>query len=261
VKPRVLQLFASGINCDRELRWAFESAGAAVREVHVRELAQKPQLVRECDLVAIPGGFSYGDDLGAGKVLALELHRRLGDTLRAHHERGGGMVGICNGFQALLKAGLLPGPEGLPPLSLTWNASHHFECRWSRMVVEEPMAHVLPAGTILPGVSAHAEGRIVLPRDDEDARALVAAGVVALRYCDESGRVRGDFPHCPSGSAGAIAGLVSPSGRILGLMPHPERCLSRLHLPDRGAGAWGDGREVGAFFRGLLAPYAAGVRA
>lgn len=261
MKARVLQLFASGINCDRELRWAFEQAGATVREIHVRELAQKPELVRECDLFAIPGGFSYGDDLGAGKVLALELSKYLGDALAQHHERGGGIVGICNGFQALLKSGLLPGVEGLPPLSLTWNTSHHFECRWSRMVVEEPLGRILPPGSILPGVSAHAEGRIVLPRDDEDARTLLAAGVVALRYCDESGAVRQDFPHCPSGSAGAIAGLISPSGRILGLMPHPERSLSRLHLPDRGAGAWGDGRAVPAFFRGLLAPYAARVRA
>lgn len=261
MKPRVLQLFASGINCDRELRWAFERAGAQVREMHVRELASRPESLRECDLFAIPGGFSYGDDLGAGKVLALELARRLGDALREHHERGGAMVGICNGFQALLKAGLLPGVEGLPPLSLTWNRTHRFECRWSRMVIEAPFAAVLPPGTILPGVSAHAEGRIVLPRGDADAERLLAAGVVAMRYCDETGRVRKDFPHCPSGSAGAIAGLISPSGRIVGLMPHPERCLSRLHLPDRGDGAWGDAAPVDAFFRGLLAPYAAAVRA
>jgi phosphoribosylformylglycinamidine synthase len=261
MRPRVLQLFASGINCDRELRWAFEQAGAQVREMHVHELAQNPRVIRECDLFAIPGGFSYGDDLGAGKVLALELARSLGDALNDHHARGGAIVGICNGFQALIKSGLLPGMAGLPPLSLTWNQTHRFECRWSRMVVEGPLGHVLPAGTILPGVSAHAEGRIVLPRGDADAERLVAAGVVALRYCDAGGRVRSDFPHCPSGSAGAIAGMVSPSGRIIGLMPHPERCLSRMHLPDRGAGAWGDGSPVPAFFRGLLAPYAAAVRA
>ncbi len=261
MKPRVLQLFASGINCDRELRFAFEMAGAQVRELHIRELAARPAALRECDLFAIPGGFSYGDDLGAGKVLALELAQRLGDALHEHHARGGAMLGVCNGFQALLKAGLLPGVPGLPPLSLTWNRTHRFECRWSRMLVEAPLAAVLTPGSILPGVSAHAEGRIVLPRGDEDAARLVEAGVVALRYCDAAGQVRSDFPYCPSGSAGAIAGLVSPSGRVLGLMPHPERCLSRLHLPDRGAGAWGDGREVGAFFRGLLAPFTAGVRA
>lgn len=261
MKPRVLQLFASGVNCDRELRWAFEQAGARVREMHVRELAAQPQALRECDLFAIPGGFTYGDDLGAGKVLALEIAKQLGDALREHHARGGAILGICNGFQVLVKAGFLPGVEGLPPLSLTWNGSRRFECRWSRMRVEEPMARLLPPGLVIPAVSAHAEGRIVLPQGEADAARLLAAGVVALRYCDGAGRVRTDFPHCPSGSAGAIAGLISPDGRVLGFMPHPERSLSRLHLPDRGAGAWGDGTETMAFFRALLAPYASGVRA
>lgn len=261
MKPRVLQLFASGINCDRELRWAFEQAGAQVRELHVRELAERPDALRECDLFAIPGGFTYGDDLGAGKVLALEVVKYLGDALREHHARGAAILGICNGFQVLVKAGMLPGVEGLPPLSLTWNASRRFECRWSRMRVEAPLGHWLPAGMIVPAVSAHAEGRIVLPRGEQDAELLKQAGVVALQYCDASGAVRSDFPHCPSGSAGAIAGLISLDGRILGFMPHPERSLSRLHLPDRGAGAWGDGTETAVFFRSLLAPYSSRVRA
>ena len=101
----------------------------------------------------------------------------------------------------------------------------------------------------------------MLSQGEADAARLLAAGVVALRYCDGTGRVRSDFPHCPSGSAGAIAGLISPDGRVLGFMPHPERSLSRLHLPDRGVGACGDGSETQAFFRALLAPYASGVRA
>ena len=261
MKPRVLQLFASGINCDRELRWAFEQAGARVEELHVRELTTRPQALRDCDVFAIPGGFTYGDDLGAGKVLALEVAKYLGDALREHHARGGAILGICNGFQVLVKSGMLPGVDGLPPLSLTWNGSRHFECRWSRMRVEEPLARFMAIGTVIPAVSAHAEGRIVLRHGEADAERLIRAGVVALRYCDGKGRVRADFPHCPSGSAGAIAGLISPDGRVLGFMPHPERSLSRLHLPDRGAGAWGDGSETLSFFRALLAPYASGVRA
>ena len=254
MKPRVLQLFASGINCDRELRYAWEQAGATVVEKHVRELMERPALALECDLFAIPGGFTYGDDLGAGRVLGLEVELFLGDALRELHAKGGSLFGVCNGFQALMKAGLLPDVDGVE-VSLSWNSSHRFECRWSRMRVEEPLGHVLPVGSVLPAVTAHAEGQIVLARGAEDLRALEAAGTVALRYCDASGTPTDAFPHCPSGSIGGVAGLVSGEGRIVGLMPHPERVLSPLHLPDRGAGAWGDGGEGLAFFRGLLAPY------
>lgn len=254
MKPRVLQLFASGINCDRELRHAWELAGAQVTEKHVRELMADPAAVLDCDVFAIPGGFTYGDDLGAGRVLGLEVETFLGDALRELHAKGGSLFGVCNGFQALMKAGLLPGVDGVE-VSLSWNSSHKFECRWSRMRVEEPLAHVLPVGSILPAVSAHAEGQIVLARGAEDLAALEAAGTVALRYCDAAGTPTEAYPDCPSGSLGAVAGMVCGEGRILGLMPHPERNLSALHLPDRGAGAWGDGGEGLAFFRGLLAPY------
>ncbi|MHC4379741.1 MAG: phosphoribosylformylglycinamidine synthase subunit PurQ [Planctomycetota bacterium] len=258
MKPRVLQLFTSGINCDRELRFAFEQAGAEVTEVHISELIDRPQMIRDHEVFAIPGGFTYGDDLGAGRVLALEVERYLSEELFAHHERGGTIFGVCNGFQALVKSGLLPGVEGVQA-SLTWNASHRFECRWSRLLVEAPMSHILPQGSILAAVSAHAEGQIVLAEGDADVARLAAAGAIAVRYCDAQGQPTEAWPDCPSGSRGAIAGLISSSGRILGLMPHPERNLSSQHLPDRGRGAWGDGSEGIAFFRGLLAPYLASV--
>ena len=260
MKPRVLQLFTSGINCDRELRYAFEQSGAVVQERHVRELIERPELALECDVFAIPGGFTYGDDLGAGRVLGLEIEVHLSDALRELHARGGTLFGVCNGFQALMKAGLLPQVDGVN-VSLSWNSSHRFECRWSRMRVEAPLGHVLPVGPILPAVSAHAEGQIVFARGEEDLRLLEEAGAIALRYCDAEGTPTEAFPHCPSGSLGAVAGLVTGEGRIIGLMPHPERNLSALHLPDRGAGAWGDGSEGLAFFRGLLAPYGATARA
>ena len=260
MKPRVLQLFTSGVNCDRELRYAFEAVGAQVEERHVRELAERPELALECDLFAIPGGFTYGDDLGAGRVLGLEIETRLGDALAELHARGGSLFGVCNGFQALMKAGLLPQVPGVR-VSLSWNGTRRFECRWSRMRVEAPLAHVLPEGFLLPAVSAHAEGQIVFARGAEDLRALEAAGTVALRYCDAAGNPTEAFPDCPSGTLGGVAGLVGGAGRIVGLMPHPERNLSPLHLPDRGAGAWGDGSEGLAFFRGLLAPYLSPTRA
>ncbi|MBT3341088.1 MAG: phosphoribosylformylglycinamidine synthase [Planctomycetes bacterium] len=254
MKPRVLQLFAAGVNCDRELRFAFESAGAVVTEMHIRVLMQNPAALRDFDVFAIPGGFTYGDDLGAGRILALEVEKFLGGELADFHERGGTVFGPCNGFQIMVKAGLLP---ALPDMkvSLTWNDTHHFECRWTRLKVEPAIAHILPAGSVLPAPSAHAEGKLVLGVPEVDLRRLEAEGCVAFRYCDAQGQVTQAFPDCPNGSIGAIAGLVSQSGRILGLMPHPERNLSRLHLPDRGAGAWGDGSEGLQFFRGLLDRY------
>ena len=251
MKPRVLQVRAAGVNCDRELRHAFEEAGARVEECHIRVLAAEPERIRECDVFAIPGGFTYGDDLGAGRILALEVERFLGDELRAHHERGGTVFGVCNGFQVLVKAGLLPDLEGVR-ISLTWNATHRFECRWTRLRVERELGPEFPVGSVLPAQAAHAEGRLVVARP-EDLETLDQGKRVLFRYADADGRPTKDYPACPNGSDDAIAGLVSASGRILGLMPHPERNLSALHLPDRGAGAWGRGGEGLRFFRSLLA--------
>ncbi|MBL7009228.1 MAG: phosphoribosylformylglycinamidine synthase subunit PurQ, partial [Planctomycetes bacterium] len=152
--------------------------------------------------------------------------------------------------------GLLPGLEGVRA-SLTWNRTHRFECRWVRLRVEAGLGHVLPAGSILPAAAAHAEGRLVLGSPARDLALLEQAGLVAFRYADAAGAATSEYPACPNGSEGAIAGLVDASGRILGLMPHPERNLGPGSLPDRGAGAWGDGSEGIAFFRGMLAPYLA----
>jgi phosphoribosylformylglycinamidine synthase subunit PurQ / glutaminase len=253
MKPRVLQLFAAGINCDRELQYAFELAGAEVEQIHIRELIEQPQKCLECDLFAIPGGFTYGDDLGAGRILSLEIATRLRDALQNLHERGGSLFGVCNGFQILVKAGFLPGIEGVE-VSLSWNDTHRFQCRWSRLRVEAPLGSVLPVGSMLPAASAHAEGKLVLG-DPSQVEILEQAGCIAVRYADINGQATRKFPDCPSGSEGAIAGLISPSGRILGLMPHPERGISPENLPDRGRGAWGDGHQSLDFFRGLLSPY------
>lgn len=253
VKPRVLQLFAAGINCDRELRFALESAGARVEEIHIHQLLQQPDRIRECDVFAIPGGFSYGDSLGAGNILAMEVERHLGDLLQEHHEAGGSIFGVCNGFQALVKSGILPDLENLE-VSLTWNVSHRFECRWSRLRVAEGLATVLPPGMVVAASSAHAEGRLVFS-DPGAPRLLAEQNRIAFYYADETGQATTEFPHCPNGSAGGIAGLVSGSGRIVGLMPHLERNYSAAMLPDRGAGSWGTGGEGIRFFKGLLAPY------
>ncbi|KAA3610829.1 MAG: phosphoribosylformylglycinamidine synthase [Planctomycetota bacterium] len=255
---KVLQLFAAGVNCDRELRFAWEQAGAEVEECHIRELMAKPAKVLECDLFSIPGGFTYGDDLGAGRVLGLEVAAFLGEQLRALHQAGGSLFGVCNGFQALVRTGLLPDLEGVS-VSLAWNVHHRFECRWSRLRVEAGLAQVLPEGSLLPACTAHAEGQLVVA-SPEDLIRLEQNRRIAFRYADAAGEVSESYPDCPNGSAGGIAGLVSASGRILGLMPHPERNLGPFSLPDGGAGAWGTGEEGMAFFRALLAPYLGSVQ-
>jgi len=253
MKPRVLQLFAAGMNCDRELAYAWEAAGAQVKQVHVQTLIDQPNLLKECEVFSIPGGFTYGDDLGAGKILALEVSTQLGPALEEFHTNGGTIFGPCNGFQVLVQMGLLPGVPDVSA-SLTWNASHQFECRWTRLLVTPALDHILPAGSILPAPSAHAEGQLVLARE-EDLELLHQAGVIAFYYADVHGNPTQAYPDCPNGSIAGIAGLVSPSGRIIGLMPHPERNLSKFHLPDYGGGAWGDGSEGLAFFKGMLSPY------
>ncbi|TAH38637.1 MAG: phosphoribosylformylglycinamidine synthase subunit PurQ [Planctomycetota bacterium] len=258
MKPRVLLLRAAGVNCDRELAYAFERAGATVEQRHIRELAARPAAVAECDLFAIPGGFTYGDDLGAGRILAVEVERFLGEVLAEHHARGGSVFGVCNGFQTLVKARLLPDLADVRA-TLTWNASGRFECRWTRLRVEGGLARLLPEGFVLPAPVAHAEGRLVLADAARDLQRLEAGKRIALRYVDARGRPTTDYPDCPSGSSGGIAGLVSASGRILGLMPHPERNLSAAHTPDGGAGAWGRGGEGITFYRALLSPYRSGA--
>jgi len=257
MKPRVLQLFAAGVNCDRELERAFQLAGAEVEQVHVGELIADPSRVLQCDLFAIPGGFTYGDDLGAGRILAAEVLAHLRESLLELHAKGGTIFGVCNGFQVLVKSGLLPGISDVD-VSLTWNDTHRFECRWTRLLAEAPLGSILPAGTILPAGSAHAEGKFVVASPQQLER-LEAAGCVALRYANEAGEATRRYPDCPNGSDGAIAGLIHPQGRILGLMPHPERCLSHENLPDRGTANWGDGAAALAFFQGMLAPYSTTV--
>ncbi|MFQ5748601.1 MAG: phosphoribosylformylglycinamidine synthase subunit PurQ, partial [Planctomycetota bacterium] len=217
----------------------------------------KPSLVRECEIFAIPGGFTYGDDLGAGCILAQEVAHFLGGELAALRAGGGTLLGICNGFQTLLKAGLLPGVEGMQA-TLTWNLSHRFECRWTRLRVESGLAPLLPEGALLPAPAAHAEGRLVFGASG-DARALLEQGLVAFRYADAEGKPTPRYPDCPNGSEEGIAGLVSRDRRVVGLMPHPERNLSAESLPDRGRGAWGRGGEGLLFFRALLDPYRASV--
>ena len=235
--PRILVLRAAGINCDEETAAACELAGGRVERVHVNRLAEgSPDLLDFAGLI-IPGGFSYGDHLGAGKLLAVDMVHRLGDRMRRFVEAGRPVLGICNGFQVLVKAGLLPGDwsDGgalRQTVTLTGNANGSYECRWVHLAAEaaSPCIFIrdVPSPLALP--VGHGEGRLVAPPEILDR--LEAFGQVALRYASADGARSDDYPANPNGSARAIAGLCNRSGTVFGLMPHPDRAfLPQLH-PD-----------------------------
>ncbi len=229
-RPRALVLRAPGTNCDEETSAAWQLAGADAETWHVARLLESPAALDGFQVLTILGGFSYGDDLGAGRIFASRLGTVLGEALRRFHDRGGLILGICNGFQVLVRAGLLPGGPTPCPATLTFNESGHFESRWVRMLPTPGLSPFLvdPEPIELP--VAHGEGNFLLA-DPAGLARLEAAGQVVLRYIDESGRPTQSYPANPNGSSGALAGLCDPTGRIFGLMPHPERFVDPYHHP------------------------------
>jgi phosphoribosylformylglycinamidine synthase I len=239
-KVKTLILRAPGTNCDVETAFAFERAGAEIDSAHVNELVRKEKRIADYQILVIPGGFTYGDDISAGKILANELKLKLGDDIKRFVDAGGLILGICNGFQVLVKAGILPQPNApSQKLTLSGNDSSRFECRWVYLSVDKQSPCVFTKGIdslYLP--IAHGEGKVMA-----DAKVLKGLKVV-LRYADKEGRVSSDYPYNPNGSADSIAGICDSSGRIFALMPHPERFLRWTQHPRwlrEKAREWGDG--------------------
>lgn len=234
-QPRVLIPVALGTNRDGDLGRAFELAGAHVECVPLTALRSGERVLADYQLLAIPGGFSYGDALGAGRLFGLDLAGWFGDQLREAAAGGMPMFGVCNGFQALVRAGLLPGNQ---KAVLTANTSGQFECRW--VTLQPTKASVWTAGLEEPlrCPVAHGEGRFVA----EDLEAM--GPQIAFRYVGEPGGSTTDagagYPANPNGSAGDVAGICDPTGRIIGLMPHPENHVLRRQDPLRGRqpGGW-----------------------
>ena len=245
-QPRVLILRAPGTNCDEEAAYAWQLAGAEAETWHVGRVLESPEGLDAFQVLTLPGGFSHGDDLGSGKILATRLGTVLGDPLRRLLDRGGLVLGICNGFQVLVKAGLLPGRPEAGAATLTHNDSGHFESRWARLLPAPGPCPFLDDDRPIELPVAHGEGKFVLADPDGLAK-LEAAGQVVLRYADPDGRPTADYPANPNGSTGAIAGVCDPTGRVFGLMPHPERYVDPLHHPRwtrRGLGGEADGLRI-----------------
>ncbi len=230
---KVLVLRTAGINCDRETESAFGALGADCQRLHINTLKEKRTL-RGYQIICVPGGFSYGDDLGAGKIFSLELLLWFKDQLQVFLAGGGLMIGICNGFQVLVKTGILPDADFIQKVTLTDNDSGRFEDRWVYLRVPQDPDH--PARKIwlqkLPPVIqlpvAHGEGKFFAKDDILDT--MKTQRQAALQYADAQGNNAG-YPQNPNGSLDHIAGITDKTGRILGLMPHPERCFHQHHYP------------------------------
>jgi len=246
-KPKALVLRAAGTNCDLETQYALEQAGFLAERVHVFRLMEDPDALRRFQFLVIPGGFSYGDDVAAGKILANQMLHRLAEPLNEFLSAGKVMLGICNGFQVMIKSGLLPWGRVDPAqahrdATLTWNDSGRFEDRWVHLRADSDKCIFLPKGQVISLPIAHGEGKFVA-RNDGVVDKLRQGDQVAVRYVDKDGRA-GAYPINPNGSVDDIAGICDPSGRALGLMPHPERFVEITHHPQwtRGRVERADGR-------------------
>ena len=227
VKVRTLILRAPGTNCDEETAFAFEQAGSVVDSAHVNELVRREKPLSPYQILVIPGGFTYGDDVSAGKILANELRLKLGEDIQRFVDDGKLILGICNGLQVLVKAGILPPlVDGDHRLTLAGNDSNRFECRWVYLRVNEGSPCLFTRGmTTMYLPVAHGEGKVMA-----EAETLGRLNVV-LCYADEKGDVQAGYPYNPNGSVDNIAGICDASGRIFGLMPHPERFIRWTQHP------------------------------
>ncbi len=236
-KPKAIILRTAGTNCDYETGYALEKAGADVDLVHVNQLVKDKGLLDSYHIFVLPGGFTYGDDIAAGKVLANQLRHHLLDELTRFVEDGKLVIGICNGFQVLIKMGLLPGINGPQPsfneyrqeFTLTYNDSNKFEDRWVYLKSFSNKSVFIDKDCLLYVPIAHAEGKFVAGNGGE-LENLGKSGQIIFKYVDKDGNIS-DYPWNPNGSLDNIAGVCDSTGRVLGMMPHPERYIEPTQHP------------------------------
>jgi phosphoribosylformylglycinamidine synthase len=249
--PRILILRAPGTNCDLETAFAFEQAGGRPDFVHINRLLETPSLCGNYQVLCLPGGFSYGDDIAAGRILANQIHHHLRDVIQEFRDAGKLILGICNGFQILIKSGVLADSDSAAAAAatLTWNDSGRFEDRWVHLATKPGNSVFLRGLEHMYLPIAHAEGKFVA-RDQAVLDQLADRGQLVLRYCDADGNGWDSplpFPLNPNGSVANVAGICDETGRVLGLMPHPERHIDQTHHPrwTRGEGnSPGDGMAL-----------------
>jgi len=251
-RPSVCVLRSAGTNCDKETAFAFKKAGAVAELVHINKIISGCRSLSDFQILAVPGGFTYGDDLGAGRIFANELRYKLNECLGGFISEGKLVIGICNGFQILVKSGFLPGNDSFTQdASLIINDSGKFEDRWVYLKIQNPKSKIqncvwtrnLPQVIYLP--VAHGEGKFVT-RNKAALDHLRKNDQIVFRYCNKEGASSG-YPDNPNGSLDDIAGICDSTGRIFGLMPHPERHIEFVqnpHWTSLGRKMHGDGLRI-----------------
>ena len=231
-EAKAIILRTAGINCDSETEYALELAGAQAQRVHINKLIRKEITLDDFHILVFPGGFSYGDDVAAGKILANQVKHHLHEPIKKFVSDGKLVLGICNGFQVLVKAGILPGGDfanNNQKITITYNDSGKFEDRWVYLAPQTQKCIFIEPGRGIYLPIAHAEGKVVVS-DADTLEKLQSEGHVAFKYVDSNGE-EGDYPVNPNGSTDSIAGLTDSTGRVLGLMPHPERFVRPTQHP------------------------------
>jgi phosphoribosylformylglycinamidine synthase len=250
-KVEAIVLRAAGINCDMETEYALQLAGAKAERVHINRLIEDKGALNQYQIIVLPGGFSYGDDVAAGKILANQIVYHLYEPVQKFIDDGKLVLGICNGFQTLVKAGILPGFEtdlatedtenteiqdkkrkskiDEQPVTITYNDSGKYEDRWVYLAPQTDRCIFIERGRQIYLPVAHGEGKVVT-KDAKTLEKLKSGGHIAFKYVDENGK-EGDYPINPNGSVDSIAGLTDTTGRVLGLMPHPERFVRPTQHP------------------------------
>jgi phosphoribosylformylglycinamidine (FGAM) synthase-like amidotransferase family enzyme len=271
MQPRILILRAPGTNCDTETAYAFQRAGGQAEILHVRRVLESPELLHDFQVLCVPGGFSYGDDIASGRIFGVQLQHHLSGAMREFKAAGKLIIGICNGFQVLAKYGLLSddnSPRG-PGVTLAWNASRKFEDRWVNLLSDGGKCVFLAGISKMYLPVAHGEGRF-FAQDEAALAELQRRGQLPLRYTsstccqqktaaametprtigtDNDARIEQSiaYPDNPNGSVANVAGMCDETGRVFGLMPHPERHIDPTQHPrwTRGeAGEVGDGLRL-----------------
>jgi phosphoribosylformylglycinamidine synthase len=252
-RPKTLVLRTAGTNCDVETAFAFEQAGASAERVHLNRVLENPAMLGDYQLLAIPGGFSYGDDIAAGRIFANQLMHHLRDAVRQFIADGKPVIGVCNGFQVLVKTDLLPGNvagRSGQTATLAHNDSGRFVDRWVHLATRSRKCVWTQGIDRIELPIAHGEGKFVTA-DDAVRQALWDNDQVALVYTRADGSSsQGSAPDNPNGSMDDIAGVCDASGLVLGLMPHPERYASALNHPNW-SGRQDAGKESLGFGAGL----------
>ncbi|MFA5929568.1 MAG: phosphoribosylformylglycinamidine synthase subunit PurQ [Candidatus Micrarchaeia archaeon] len=252
-RPRCIVLAGFGLNAEAELAHAFSLAGADASIVHFSDISSGKRKLSDYEIFAIPGGWSFGDDIAGGRVLSNKLKSTFRQQFEAFVASGKPMLGVCNGFQVLVKLGALPNLSGAfaQESTLTFNKSGRFEDRWVYLKPQKSACRYFEGVPFINCPVRHGEGQFV-PRDRKMLEALSKAGMVPIKYCDEKLDDSAGYPANPNGSAENIAGVCDKTGKILGLMPHPECSVARTTFPRFTAGISSERNSL-RFFQNIVA--------